>query len=419
MASSLRKWLQVSLLNLMLIALIGVILRYKIAFSLPFVNQKYLLHGHSHFAFAGWISQALMALMVAYLSEKSGENYFNKYRWLLYANLVTAYGMLLTFPLQGYAFFSILFSTLSIFVSYLFLAIYLRDSIKIKNNNTARGWFTVALLCNAISSLGPFALSYMMATKNIHQNWYLASLYFFLHFQYNGWFFFACMGLLSNQLNKYGLHNDVLKRVLILFAIALLPAFLLSVLWWPMPLWLYILVVIAGICQMAGWWLLIKSVQQHLAQIRKNLSPVSRYLFILCAIAFTIKLSLQAGSVIPSLSKLAFGFRPIVIGYLHLVLLGVISLFIIAYALTYQLIYVNKTTITGMVTFTAGIFINELLLMIEGVAGLNYQAVPFIPLFLLASAVILFAGMLIVNYGQLYGGHDLSHKIQENIPVTL
>ena len=117
---SLRKWLQIALFNLMLVALIGVILRYKIAYSLPFVDQKNLLHAHSHFAFAGWITQALMALLVANLSEIGEKNYFNRYRWILYANLLTGYGMFFSFPFQGYGAVSIVFSTLSIFVSYIF-----------------------------------------------------------------------------------------------------------------------------------------------------------------------------------------------------------------------------------------------------------------------------------------------------------
>ena len=44
-----------------------------------------------------------------------------------------------------------------------------------------------------------------------------------------------------------------------------------------------------------------------------------------------MKLSLQMVSVVPSLSTLTVGFRPIVIGYLHLVLLGVITIFLIGY----------------------------------------------------------------------------------------
>ena len=108
----------VSFLNLLIVAFIGVILRYKIAFLLPFIDQKYLLHGHSHFAFAGWVTQVMMVLLVQYLSQYKGEDIFKKYRWFLYGNLVTAYGMLIFFPLQGYGAGSISFSTLSIINSY-------------------------------------------------------------------------------------------------------------------------------------------------------------------------------------------------------------------------------------------------------------------------------------------------------------
>jgi hypothetical protein len=69
--SSRKKWLQFSLFNLFLVALLGLTLRYKIAFSLPFIDQQFLLHGHSHFAFAGWVTQALMTLLIGYLSEKT------------------------------------------------------------------------------------------------------------------------------------------------------------------------------------------------------------------------------------------------------------------------------------------------------------------------------------------------------------
>ena len=114
---------------------------------------------------------------------------------MLYANLFTAYGMLISFTIQGYATWSISFSTLSIFTSYAFTVVYWKDLNSLPKN-VSRLWFKAALFFNVISSLGVFLLAFMMATKMVHQNWYLASVYFFLHFQYNGWFFFACMGLL-------------------------------------------------------------------------------------------------------------------------------------------------------------------------------------------------------------------------------
>ncbi|MEP7258929.1 MAG: hypothetical protein ABI687_11075 [Flavitalea sp.] len=396
--------------NLMLVALIGIILRYKIAFSLPFIDQKSLLHAHSHFAFAGWVTQALMALLINYLSEINNKDYFKKYQWILYGNLITAYGMLFTFSFFGYTFPSILFSTLSVFTSYFFAVHYWRDLNKLKTINNSIYCFKTAVIFNALSSLGPFSLAYMMASKNIHTNGYLASVYFFLHFQYNGWFFFACLGLLSHQLIKYGAAKQKLNAIYWLFTIACVPAYFLSALWLPIPEWLYTLIIIAVFLQLAGWVLLLNSIKTMLVSIKNSISKLSQRLFLLCAIACTIKFCLQSASVIPSLSKLAFGFRPIVIGYLHLVLLAIITLFILAYIITFQYVQTNTSTIKGAVIFTIGIIINEVLLMLQGVADIGNQELPFINPSLLAAALVLFSGMLMINYGQRISKDDPAHK---------
>ena len=72
MEFSVRHWCRISLFNLLVLSLIGVTLRYKIAYYFPYIDQKHLLHGHSHFAFAGWVSMALMVLMVHYLEKRPG-----------------------------------------------------------------------------------------------------------------------------------------------------------------------------------------------------------------------------------------------------------------------------------------------------------------------------------------------------------
>mgnify|MGYP000945526006 CR=1 FL=1 len=118
-------WLKFSLVNLLIVALIGLLMRYKIGFYFPFLDQKHLQHSHSHFAFSGWISHTLMVLMVAFLGKKGLrkkelENGFGVYNKILIANLICAYGMLVFFIIQGYGAFSILFSTGSIIVSCFF-----------------------------------------------------------------------------------------------------------------------------------------------------------------------------------------------------------------------------------------------------------------------------------------------------------
>ena len=399
MAVSLQRYNKLALFNLFLVAAIGVVLRYKIAFSLPFIDQKHLLHSHSHFAFAGWVTHALMLLLVQWLVQQNGGSNFKKYRWLLNANLITAYGMLISFSIQGYGVFSISCSTLSIFTSYAFAVYFWKDLNRLPKQNISHWWMKAGLLFNVLSSLGAFALAFMMATKTIHQNWYLAAVYFFLHFQYNGWFFFACMGLVTA---KFFVHvpQPVIKKIFWLFAGACIPAYVLSALWLPIPSWSYIIVVLAAGCQLMGWLLALQQVKKQLAFIRGITAKVALWMLALSAIALTIKLLLQLGSTIPSLSQLAFGFRPIVIGYLHLILLGVITLFILGFMMAAGNIILHPAAVTGIKIFTAGVIINELLLMIQGVAAMTYTPIPYVYEMLLVAALVIFSGIALLNFSQ-------------------
>ncbi len=396
MVFSLSRWLKIALINLLIVASLGVTLRYKILYPLPFVDQKHLLHGHSHFAFAGWITQAIMALLVSYLVKQQGNGIYKKYRWLLNANLFTAYGMLIAFPIEGYGLFSIIFSTASIFISYAFAFFYWHDLNKLPLKSTANAWFKAAVFFNVFSSLGAFALTIMMVNKVVHQNWYLAAEYFYLHFQYNGWFFFACMGLLTAFVSRNTVSEDVLKKIFWLFAFTIVPAYFLSALWLDIPVWIYILVIAAAIAQIIGWIWFVRLIKKNWNLLKPKISTTSKYILACSAVALSAKLLLQLGSTIPSLSDLAFGFRPIVIGYLHLVLLGVITLFLLGSMFSEDNFYTNKTSVTGVFIFAGAVILNEVLLMVQGVAAIKYISIPFINEMLLGTALLLFTGALLM-----------------------
>lgn len=270
------KWLKIAFLNLLIVALLGTLMRYKIAYSFPFIEQKKFMNAHSHFAFAGWIAQALMVLMVSHLATETNENIFKRYRWVFIANLVTAYGMLFTFPWEGYGSVSIVFSTLSIFVSYVFAFMFWRDLNKIKVKTVTHYWFIAALIFNVISSAGPFFLAYMMANNWNHPNLFLATLYYFLHFQYNGWFFFACAGLFSSYLNTAQVSVRIQKTIFWLFAAACVPAYFLSALWLPMPALAYSLVVLSAVAQAFGDSLLIYWVINKRSFLKTQLNADTR-----------------------------------------------------------------------------------------------------------------------------------------------
>jgi hypothetical protein len=388
-------WLRICFFNLLLVAVLGILLRYKIAFSLPLVLQKNVLHSHSHFAFNGWITQCLMVLMLQYLTRQQLTDSFSKYKPILLLNLLTSYGMLVSFILQGYALASISFSTLSIFVSYAFAYMYWKDLSRVAGKGHSHLWFKAALVFNILSSFGAFSLAIIMANKIGDQKIVLSAIYYFLHFQYNGWFFFACMGLFFSKIKLLNTH--LANKIFWLFAIACVPAYFLSILWSALDPLLYWVIVLASLAQTVAWILFLRLLHQHRELLKTIFTKNAGWLLLLSLAACTIKISLQQFSVIPFLSTLAFGFRPVVIGYLHLVLLGVITLFLVGYIVSSRLIAAGRITMYGIVIFVAGIFLNELLLMTQGIGAISDVMIPNLNVALFFVALIMFSGLLVLN----------------------
>jgi hypothetical protein len=398
MQLNIKFWLKFSLFNLCIVAFLGVLMRYKIGFEFPYFDQKNLQHSHSHFAFSGWVSHTLMTLMVYYLQNKITDFPGNKYRKLIIANLICSFGMLIFFILQGYGLFSILFSTSSVILSYIFGYQFIQDLKLLDDDFLAKKWFKAAIFFNIISSLGTFYLAYMMASKNVIQDLYLSSIYYYLHFQYNGWFFFGCMGLLFGYLNIRKSEHPFFDNFFKLFALACIPAFLLSTLWLNLPLWLYLITVLAAIIQVFAWFKFLFILLKSRSNLLENLPPLWRYILLFIGFALSVKLLLQLGSTVPSLSQLAFGFRPIVIAYLHLILLAIITLFLFFYMFSNHLLILNRKIKFSILLFSIGVLLNEVVLAIQGVASFSYTVIPYANEVLFGVALILLFGIGLTAY---------------------
>lgn len=396
MHRELRRWIGILLFNFLLVALLGLLMRYKIAFSFPFLQQKFILHGHSHFAFAGWITQALMVLIIHQLPADAEEKW-RQFRPILWANLITAYGMLIAFPVQGYGAVSISFSTLNIFVAYWFAVRCWQAINRNKALYAGHRWLKAALVFNVVSSIGAFTLAYLMVSKDTHQDAYLLAVYFFLHFQYNGWFFFAVMGILSSQLLIAGMPQRLNDRIFQLFVWACVPAYLLSALWVNLHLLIYVIVVAAALAQVLGTVLMAQWLFKRPKPINILNSSFANNLILLAGIAFIIKIFLQLASTLPGLSDIAFGFRPIVIGYLHLVLLGVISLFLLAKLYDLMPLDVARACRVPLVLLVAGIILNQGLLGVQG--GVSMGGIVFYhsDRWLFAAAFVMFLALVLIN----------------------
>lgn len=389
-------WIKTALINFCIVGLAGIVLRYKINFSLPVVNHKYLLYGHSYFAFNGWVTMALMACMLHFLEENGIVLKWRRYAAVFWLTLLASYGMFVSFIIQGYGFYSILFSTLAIAASYLFISVFWKDLKKVRDHATAVLWFKTAMILWILSSLGAFGLAYLMVNHIMIQDLYFSAVYFFLHFQYNGWFLFATFGLLFSYLSArgYSEENKECRHFYLLMTVLVLPAYFLSILWLKLPLFLRITGIVSAIGQLVLLYYFILIVHGFSKIAKHPYSAITLWFWRMAYFAFFVKIILQLGSVIPFFSHFAFGLRPVIIGYLHLSFVGIISFFIFGYINQYSKTAHKHLDRTGIVLFVSGFILQELILMMQGFEAMEVRPLPHADVMLFGTALLIGAGLL-------------------------
>jgi hypothetical protein len=390
-------WITLTLLNLCVVALLGAILRTKFLFPIPFIDYRYMLSAHSHFAFGGWVT---LTLMILYIDNLLSYDQQQKkiYQFILWGILASSYGMVFTFPFQGYAPLSIFFSTLFIFFTYIFAWVFISDLRKIKINKSVSWLSITAVLCLVVSSIGPFTLAYTMASGKGDANLMRDAVYTFLHFQYNGFFTLSVFALLFH--NKLSFEGELVKKKMFRFTVPLclsvLPSLFLSLLWH------YDTIIFRSIA-LAGCLLILLSLIFFVGLLASTKSLVntesrlSRLFIFFCITGFVIKMLLNMGTIFPSLGNAVYGYRPIIIGFLHLVFLGLVTFYILSHFIEKGVFsFHNRFAGFSLGFFTVAILINELILLVNGIGLLLKRTNDIYPWLLWAAALGLFLGALLI-----------------------
>ncbi len=71
---------------------------------------------------------------------------------------------------------------------------------------------------------------------------------------------------------------------------------------------------------------------------------ITRALTAIALFAFLLKMALQSLTIFENIGKEVFSNRPVIIGFLHLVLLGFISLYLISHIIQARLLPANRIT---------------------------------------------------------------------------
>jgi hypothetical protein len=372
---------------LMLAAVMGLMLRYHLISPITSLVYNNWLHTHSHLMFLGWLFNFFNLVFVYYFLR---DKWDSRYKLLFYCNQVLLIGMFVFFPLQGYGVITIVLSTLHTVVSAVFCFRYIRDTRDQKKSLSR--WLAVwALSCFLISSLGPFSLAGIMANHLNHTKWYFFAIYFYLHFQYNGFFFFGILSVFFRQLEEKKIEVDsgVMRRSVILFIAAVFPAYALSILWAMPGLVFNIFGFVSAGIQVIAFMYFFRHVTSLKEKLRSSFSLLSYNLLKLVLVAFAVKFLLQVLSAHPYFAEMAYENRYFVIAYLHLVLIGGISFFVFAW-------YVEENFIKNIhkifvMLLIGGFILSELMLI-----GVN--AIPAIStigsLLILSFSLIMFFGII-------------------------
>jgi hypothetical protein len=359
----------------------GAFLRLQSFYPVLNINYKYFLHGHSHLAFLGWVFNALfVALLYAYLPSK-----VKPYQVLFSLLQISVIGMLISFPLQGYAAISITFSTLHIFLSYAFAYKFLQDirrEATIQQKNALSIAFVKwSLFFMVMSSLGPFALAMVMAKALAGTHFYQLAIYFYLHFQYDGWFSFAVFGLFFWVLetNQIYFNQKPGRYFLLSMAIACIPAYALSTLWTHPPVWVYSIAALSAVLQMMALLFLIRLLYSIGKDLKMLLKNRVFNLLIFAGMAFGVKTILQLFGSFPAIADMAFLVRNFTIGYLHLIFLGFITVFLIAWFASQGFLKLhNKLATWGVRLLLAGFAGSEMYIFLQPLFfKYGWGAIPF------------------------------------------
>jgi hypothetical protein len=390
-------WVGLCLLNLCIVAILGVTLRSKIVFSIPLVDYRQVLSAHSHFAFGGWVGLSLMTLLVFNVLPV----FHKKYIWILAGIEISSLGMGLLFPFLGYDSITVTFSSLYIVISFAFAWLFLKDLLKTSVHNSVKLLGVSAIVSMILSSLGPLGLSYILISKSGNSLLYRDSIYTFLHFQYNGFFTLSVFTLVLNEIIKKRYQINVnAKRFALFLSLSVLPSLFLSMLWHNSSL-LYLLAGIGCILILISLYYFLKVVVEFPWDDFYN-KRLALNMWKLAAFSFGLKMALNVGTIFPKLGNAIYGNRPLIIGFLHLVFLGFVSFYILSSLIEDNFFKSKNQQIKfPFLLFGFGIIANESLLMLQGLEILFKTNSTLYSWLLWGVSIILFMGAAAILFSYL------------------
>lgn len=359
---SYKSWILCCFFNFLIASLMGLLMRYLYLFPLN-INYSFLLHAHSHVAMLGWAYLLIYVLIVRFYlpKEKSNKPIYNQLFWITEFAII---GMMISFPIQGYALFSIVFSTMHILLSYVFCWLIWKDSFEDKTSD--HKMLLVAVLFMIFSTFGVWCLGPAVSMLGKQSAFYQIAIQFFLHFQFNGWFLFVVLALFLKQFeDKIEKNSFKIFFTLLIIATFLTLAFPVS--WYLENILLRWINAIGVIVQVVAFIYFYKMLKSKIEWFKINLDPITKTVYSLALCSLFLKIGIQLLVLIPDLAEVSHQIRSFIIGFIHLTTLGVITGFLLGVLLQNKLLLQQSHLLrAGVKCFVFGYIVTEVLLFLQG-----------------------------------------------------
>ena len=173
---------------------------------------------------------------------------------------------------------------------------------------------SLVFLC--LSSIGPFTLGPLMAMGFKNTPYYQDAIYVYLHFQMNGFMLLAVWGLFASTLPVDSLSKPA-KIWLDLFIYSTVLLYFIFTLWSGPGLFVQISAAIGAATNLVSWIALFF--------LFKDKFPSNSALVKAAFLATSLKVLFQLLICYPSIGSWTFSNRDLIIGYIHLLTLGIVT----------------------------------------------------------------------------------------------
>ncbi|MBL7897038.1 MAG: hypothetical protein JNJ99_00795 [Crocinitomicaceae bacterium] len=399
--TQLKKYLIICLLNFFAASVLGVMLRYAFTENTS-LNFGYILHAHSHTAALGWVYQVLTALIIYFFIPV----FDNRYRYLFWITQIAVVGMLCSFPFQGYGAVSISFSVLHILCSYYFVYLIWKNAHF--RNPAEKIFIRAALIFLVISTFGIWLLAPVMVLFGKSSVMYHLVIQFYLHFQFQGWFIFGVLGIFvrtkENVLRFIWERSDV-KILLYLFVFSAVLSFgLVLHHFFPSLLWMFfndVAALVPAVLVVFVGYLFMKT--GNFESIKFN--SIFKMTLLFAVFCFVLKIVFHFFTIHPDMATASFQIRNYSIGYLHLIMLGFVSISLITFAVENLFPRFSFFLIAGILVFAVAVtvtlaltFVQGLLFQVNGnlIAG-YFEWMFYVSILFPVSLILLICGFLKTN----------------------